>query len=331
MAKPENVTTNELVTNNYLTDRQFKRKLKEYGIDWAIQEHKESPYVGEHSQDETVNKAERALLLYYLIRIDELLNSDSYLEWVNAFPFRYYQPFETKPDTIKQAMRLDLSNMFTRMYLQENGASLEKEAWNAYLALYLAGLTRLSKEQKALEELNNLNVSKSDFLANGLDQFQNNNRIYENMSELNKNMGVRVLKNTVNKLNNEEIAKNSNDTPDNLTNALKVTAIYELMSSSFATRLQNTGYVKGANALGFSTVEYVAVIDSRTTKICRKLDGTIWRIPEVINYYDDGLKAENVNDLARFNPFNVEEQELENLGVKVPPRHFNCRSSLIIT
>ena len=94
------------------------------------------------------------------------------------------------------------------------------------------------------------------------------------------------------------------------------------------------GLVKGGQYAGFTTVRYVAVLDDRTSEICKSLDGKEWSIyqaaeiieavatspPEEVKEISPWLRAEEYEGLT--------DTELADMGVIVPPRHANCRSTL---
>lgn len=67
---------------------------------------------------------------------------------------------------------------------------------------------------------------------------------------------------------------------------------------SFVTLVNNKAHTDLMQSLSISKYEYVAVLDERTTEICRNMNGSVF----------------NLSDAA--------------IGVNVPPLHYNCRSSI---
>ena len=326
--KPEDKSPAELISL-FLTDKKFKDLLKANDISWAIK-NDISPYLGELSEYEEVNKSERLLLLFFLINLASTINSKEFTQWAETFKYRNFQPFLTpNAEGIKMKARIDLENLFTRMFIHDDDFSLKEDGWNAYLAVYISGLVRLIKEPQVNKAMKSLNIDQGLFLSEALKLIQNDSTYFERLSKLNKNMGLRILKTTVNNLSNKKIEDDYERTPDLLKNALMSTSLVELMSSSTTTRLQNTAYSVGAELIGYSHVRYSAIIDSRTTDTCLNLNGTTWEIRIVVDHYLDLLKAEYVQDLHRLAPFNSLDS-LEYYGVRVPPMHFGCRSSLVI-
>lgn len=65
------------------------------------------------------------------------------------------------------------------------------------------------------------------------------------------------------------------------------------------TYLQNQATVEGYKKAGVEEYQYLATDDSRTSKICRSIDGEIFKIDEMV------------------------------VGVNFPPLHANCRCSTI--
>jgi len=135
------------------------------------------------------------------------------------------------------------------------------------------------------------------------------------------------------------------------------------------TRARAYSDVSGYRDAGIEYLEVQAILDERTTEICRALDGTIVEVDVVYNQQMRALEIDNPEDIRKVSPFMVERKDpsgqqyietmngyrvadvvrsgmgrlddrgefkfhrlgrdLTNVGVGVPPYHYNCRSTTV--
>lgn len=116
---------------------------------------------------------------------------------------------------------------------------------------------------------------------------------------------------------------------------LRSVPYWNLVANGAASRAYHYGYVKTAQAAGYTGVLFQATLDSRTSEICTATHGTRWRIGDVSLFVDriaaargDEIKEVapwvKAGDVAALNP-----DQMLAAGVAVPPLHGHCRSRLV--
>lgn len=140
-------------------------------------------------------------------------------------------------------------------------------------------------------------------------------------------------------------------------------AYWEVLGTAFANRARTTTQLTAYEEAGVETYRFVAVLDHRTTDICRYLNGKIFRVsnalarlrkaeeledadairdelPWVHTRVVDGRKGvyferrgtsrrvAYVDDRGEFTDA-LSDEQLEAAGVCVPPLHVHCRSTII--
>ena len=110
---------------------------------------------------------------------------------------------------------------------------------------------------------------------------------------------------------------------------------WSLLSGQAAVRTHNYGILKTAKNLGISGYRLVAVIDSKTTRLCRSLHGREFWVSDGIARYESIIGIEP-SSIASAHPWinsemdvtNMSNQELISGGILVPPFHAYCRTTL---
>lgn len=118
---------------------------------------------------------------------------------------------------------------------------------------------------------------------------------------------------------------------------LKSVPYWRLVANAAASRSYHYGLLKGGASLGRGGYRYEAVIDERTSDVCRILNGREWRISDAIGLIERIAEAEDPDEVKSISPWlrksdveGLSNAELENLGVIIPPAHGNCRSTLVL-
>lgn len=109
---------------------------------------------------------------------------------------------------------------------------------------------------------------------------------------------------------------------------------WRLVANNSASRAFHYGLCKGGAYQGYKRVRYNAVMDSRTSAICRQLNGTEWDINTIVDTLERATTG-SVTDWEQYTPWMKADEydgmtnaEMEEAGVIIPPRHPFCRSVL---
>lgn len=115
---------------------------------------------------------------------------------------------------------------------------------------------------------------------------------------------------------------------------LRSVPYWNLVANAAASRAYHYGYLKAGIASGLATVQFVAIIDERTSAICISMNGTQWRAQDVALLADRIADAEGdaVKEIAPWvKPTDIagmSSGDLLAMGVVIPPLHGRCRSQL---
>lgn len=116
---------------------------------------------------------------------------------------------------------------------------------------------------------------------------------------------------------------------------LRSVPYWNLVANSAASRAYHFGYIKVGVAYGYSTLMYQATIDTKTSEVCRGLNGTRWRAGDVSLFADRIAQAQGdaIKDVAPWvKPSDIaglDPSALLARGVCIPPLHGRCRSRLV--
>jgi SPP1 gp7 family putative phage head morphogenesis protein len=100
-------------------------------------------------------------------------------------------------------------------------------------------------------------------------------------------------------------------------------------------RVRELGKVTGFEKGHITSFTIVAKVDERTSKICRKLNGTIVPVKNAIKFRDTIISLKSPEDIKDFAPWlspdQVDALDTSNLppGASLPPFHWKCRTQAI--
>lgn len=109
---------------------------------------------------------------------------------------------------------------------------------------------------------------------------------------------------------------------------------WHTVSSSAASRAYHYGMIKGGRRVGYRGYRLIAVIDDRTSDICRHLHRKEFWLADAERIYDDIAKTEN-EDIKEVHPWidkeeyiGMTEREVYSRAAYVPPFHGRCRTTM---
>jgi hypothetical protein len=121
----------------------------------------------------------------------------------------------------------------------------------------------------------------------------------------------------------------------------KSQSYWELLSNATATRTRELAHIDGFVQAGVEEVEINAVLDSRTSCICRTLDGTRIPVEALAEFKGEMLATDDPTEIkeevspwlecSRVRSLKAQGPEaLADAGVVAPPFHGHCRSTLSV-
>lgn len=109
--------------------------------------------------------------------------------------------------------------------------------------------------------------------------------------------------------------------------------VVEVGSNLTGTRVAAFGMLSEGMMNSIKTYRIDAVLDERTTEICRNMDGRVFQTEESYKLAAFALMQHDAKSVAAAHPFPTEDQakllsteDLQDRGFSVPPFHFLCRS-----
>lgn len=123
----------------------------------------------------------------------------------------------------------------------------------------------------------------------------------------------------------------------------KMLGYFDLLADHVATRVAEMGHVSGYEDAGIEYVEVVAVLDDKTSAICRHMHGRVIETKTLSKQRDlllDAAKSNDFNALKRAQPMLSGNKAMEILsldktsditgkGIALPPYHFRCRTTTV--
>ena len=110
---------------------------------------------------------------------------------------------------------------------------------------------------------------------------------------------------------------------------------WRIVANQTTSRAHHYGILRGAQEQGKLGYKLVAVLDRRTTELCRNLDGKEFWVADGIAHLERIAETEP-EDIAKVAPWVKAEDvkdksasDLSTMGVLVPPFHANCRTTLV--
>ena len=113
---------------------------------------------------------------------------------------------------------------------------------------------------------------------------------------------------------------------------------WEILADHSLTKIQNMGHVSGYETAGVQYVKIVAVIDSKTTPVCRAMNNKVFKVADFRKQYDKIIHAAEKHDLKAYKAAQpmisskamkgeISDEDIKRLGIKLPPYHFRCRTT----
>lgn len=106
-------------------------------------------------------------------------------------------------------------------------------------------------------------------------------------------------------------------------------------------RARNFGLVQGYVELNIQYLEILAVLDERTSEVCKEMNGKRIPVADAVVQRDTLMAMQDPEDVRLVSPF-VQLSDIQNengrtkaisdlsaMGVTMPPYHFNCRTTVV--
>jgi SPP1 gp7 family putative phage head morphogenesis protein len=113
-------------------------------------------------------------------------------------------------------------------------------------------------------------------------------------------------------------------------------AYFEGLAEHTTYRVNELGKINGYEKAGVEYYEIKAIMDDRTSDICREMDGVIFPVSEALSFRDQVLKLKSPEDIKSFAPWQSASKVLEYkltgnfpTGMAIPPYHWRCRTITI--
>lgn len=115
----------------------------------------------------------------------------------------------------------------------------------------------------------------------------------------------------------------------------KSESYWRMLSNDVTTKSREFGRVEGFVKAGIEEYMIDAILDRRTSDICRTLDGKVFDVEQAVEHRDAVVSADEPEAIKEQSPWLEAEvieplsnEELAERGVLTPPFHGNCRTSL---
>lgn len=110
---------------------------------------------------------------------------------------------------------------------------------------------------------------------------------------------------------------------------------YRLVVSNAVNKARNFSQVLSMQELGFQELEIVAILDQKTSGICRSMNGRRVRVETMATFVNEVLDTPPDMVVAKFpwpktTPQGSTPQIISALGSKMPPYHGRCRTTVIV-
>lgn len=112
-------------------------------------------------------------------------------------------------------------------------------------------------------------------------------------------------------------------------------AYFEGLAEHTTYRVNELGKINGYEKAGIEYYEIKAIMDDRTSDICREMDGVIFPVSEAISFRDQVLKLRSPEEIKEFAPWQPASKIIDfkkdgfPTGMALPPYHWRCRTITI--
>ena len=112
-------------------------------------------------------------------------------------------------------------------------------------------------------------------------------------------------------------------------------AYFEGLAEHTTYRVNELGKINGFEKAGIEFYEIKAIIDDRTSEVCRQMDGVIFPVSEAIKFRNTVLNLKSKEDIKKFAPWRPASEILDfkkngfPTGMALPPYHWRCRTITI--
>jgi hypothetical protein len=108
-------------------------------------------------------------------------------------------------------------------------------------------------------------------------------------------------------------------------------AYFSILAQNASVMASSTGRMIAMKDSGVEKYQIYAVIDKRTTNICRRLDGKVFAVDKGMSAVDDLIDSSTKGDIKGLMPFSKDDSvpKWANSGQGFPPYHHKCRTQVI--
>ncbi|MBN2435592.1 MAG: hypothetical protein JXK07_10045 [Spirochaetes bacterium] len=121
----------------------------------------------------------------------------------------------------------------------------------------------------------------------------------------------------------------------------RVTDYYDLVIRNAVNRSRNYGRTFSFQRLGIAEMEVVAILDERTSDICREMNGRRIKTETAVNYVQETMKTPldeltekfkwpRSSDVDAWKGMSTDDI-MKKIGCKLPPYHGRCRTTTVIS
>jgi SPP1 gp7 family putative phage head morphogenesis protein len=108
------------------------------------------------------------------------------------------------------------------------------------------------------------------------------------------------------------------------------------MAANGMNRSRNVGMIQGYQEVGITMLEFMAVMDERTSDVCREMNGRRFPVATAADQRDKMMGAATPEQAIEYAPWpkiddikDLRTSEINAKGVVMPPLHYHCRSTVV--
>lgn len=244
-------------------------------------------------------------------------------------------------DTL-DAAALDIERGLVNTVLLENGLESFSSIFEGTLlsskqeSVMRSGLERTIRRGVAVNfDLQPPEITQSEIDAI-LDKTVGNAHYYARTS-FRRIIEPRVRKTVSNLINQPDSAEAYMNIRDSIDKFYKNDPYSRLVANSYSNRAYNWGSLKGMQVRGIRRYRYQAVLDNRTSDICRELHGKEWEVADGLAHSEAVLFATEENIEIVDNYVSLEDvtgadlDKLRDMGALIPPNHCYAEGTEVYT